>query len=586
MKKKCLAAILALSMSISLMACGSASDNTEDTAKESEAQAQTEEKEDSSVAESEEDSTEESAKEDSTEASDNKVTKTEYGTYTADEPYQLEFAYPSIYQQDESALQAVEDAMNEYMEENYQIHVTFHPLQWATMMTDLQMMITGGDKLDILPMPYQNANGFIAMDGLEDISSYLSDTEEGKKIVDTIGESTAYAGNVNGIIYGLPAMKEVIVLGGLCMRADICDELGLTEKYGLGDSDEYTGTHLDWDEVTEIFKTVKEAHPEMNVIYYAASQGPEQLQELVKYDTLMDRFGVLNWEEDHDSITVVNMFETDSFKKAITQLAEWYDAGYINQDAATAQEVPTNMIRAGNTFCYMSGIKPGFLSESEANNGQKMYAIYVNNFTEGILISNNVNYMNTCIASTSEDPEMAFKFLSTLYTDPEVMNYWQYGIKDVNYQILDDGTAYYVDGEDASNYKYHQGTGWAMGNQFLTYVWNDGTKTADYWEQLQKHNEWGLESPAYGFMWDASDYTTELAALNGVLDTYYNALTTGSVGVSKVDSTIEEFNKALYSAGLQDVIDEKQAQLDKWLEDNGGPAQTPQENIDLINSVK
>ena len=370
------------------------------------------------------------------------------------------------------------------------------------------------------------------------------------------------------------------------MRADICDELGITEKYGLSESDEYTGAHLDWDDVTDILKTVKEAYPDMNALYYAASQGPEQLQELVKYDTLMDRFGVLNWEEDHDSTTVVNMFETESFKKAIEQLAEWYDAGYINQDAGTAEELPTNMVRAGNTFSYLQGIKPGFLSEAEANNGQKMYAVYVNNYTEGILISNNVNYINTCIASTSEDPDMAFKFLSAFYTDPTVMNYWQYGIEGVHYQILDDGTAYFVDGEDASNFKYHQNTGWAMGNQFLTYVWNDGTKTADYWEKLQKHNEWGLESPAYGFMWDASEYTTELAALNSVLDTYYNALTTGSIGVDKVESTIEDFNEALYAAGLQDVIDAKQEQLDQWLEANGGPAATPQENIDLINSVQ
>ena len=65
---------------------------------------------------------------------------------------------------------------------------------------------------------------------------------------------------------------------------------------------------------------------------------------------------------------------------------------------------------------------------------------------------------------------MAFKFISALYTDPEVMNLWQLGIEGTNYQVLDDGTAYYVDGEDASNFKYHQNTGWFMGNQFNTYV--------------------------------------------------------------------------------------------------------------------
>ena len=59
-----------------------------------------------------------------------------------------------------------------------------------------------------------------------------------------------------------------------------------------------------------------------------------------------------------------------------------------------------------------------------------------------------------------------------------------------NYKVLDDGTAYYVDGEDASNFKYHQNTGWFMGNQFNTYVWNDGSKDANYWDKLQHHNDW------------------------------------------------------------------------------------------------
>jgi len=34
-----------------------------------------------------------------------------------------------------------------------------------------------------------------------------------------------------------------------------------------------------------------------------------------------------------------------------------------------------------------------------------------------------------------------------------------------------------------------------------------------------------------------------------------------------VDETLDSLNKALYDAGLQDVMDEKQAQLDKWLEE-------------------
>ena len=139
----------------------------------------------------------------------------------------------------------------------------------------------------------------------------------------------------------------------------------------------------------------------------------------------------------------------------------------------------------------------------------------------------------------------------------------------------------FAEGKDASNHLYYQNTGWAGGNQFISYVWNDGTKDADYWDKLAAHNDWTYYSPAFGFMWDSSDYQTNITALNTALETYRSALETGSVGSANVDSTIQALNDALYAAGLQDVIDAKQEQLDAWLADNGA-TETPQSNLDLI----
>lgn len=213
------------------------------------------------------------------------------------------------------------------------------------------------------------------------------------------------------------------------------------------------------------------------------------------------------------------------------------------------------MMKSGNTFSYTSSIKPGLLVEAEASNGCECYVMYFGDFPEGGYSTINVSFYDTGIASNSKDPEMAFKFISALYSDPTVMNLWQYGIEDVNYQVLDDGTAYYVDGEDATNYKYHQNSGWFMGNQFNSYVWNDGSKTADYWQQLSDFNKWGSYSPAFGFMWDSTNYSTHLTALNNALNTYMPALETGTVGVDGVDSTLQQLNEALYAAGLQELID-------------------------------
>lgn len=492
--------------------------------------------------------------------------------YSEDDPYHLTFAYLEFYEQDDAARDAVQDAINDYMIPKYHIEVELLPLQSADYQKKVQLMLSGGDALDVFPIQATYAASWINMGGVYDMNEFM-DTEEGKAIEDALGENLTYAGSMNNILYGFPANKEYVELGGLCMRADICDELGITEEYGLEkNKDEYDGTIYNWSVAGEIFEKVKEAYPDMVPLYLNQSS---QMNRFTHFDTLGDNFGVIDWESDHDSTTVVNKYETDTYKNAVKMLADWYDKGYIYKDAQTDTSGSSTMMKAGNTFSYATAIKSGMLVEAEAANGMDCYAMYFGTGTEptsdegtrSVLFTGNACLYNTGIATNSEDPAMAFKFVSALYTDPTLMNLWQYGIEDTNYKKNDDGTIYYADGEDGSNYKYHQNTGWSMGNQMISYVWSDGSKTADYWDKLEAHNAWGDVSPTFGFNWDSTEHSTELTALSNALNNYRAALETGSVGAAKVDDTLDSLNKALYDAGLQDVMDEKQAQLDKWLEE-------------------
>lgn len=496
------------------------------------------------------------------------VSLTPNGEYTEENPYQLTFAYLELYEQKGDARQAVQDAMNEKLIPELHIEVELLPVQFAEYQSTIQLMLSGGDALDVMPIFSGYAGSWINMNGVSDMSGYMKSTE-GKAIVDALGEQLAYVGSMNGILYGFPANKEYVQLGGLCMRADICDELGITEEFGLErNKDEYTGKIYDWSVAGEIFAKVKAAYPDMVPFYLNSSS---QMNRFMFVDTLSDNFGVIDWQADHNSTTVVNLFETDTYKNVIKQLADWYDQGFIYQDAQTDTTGSATMMKAGNTFSYATAIKPGFLVEAETANNTGCYAMYFGSGVESAdgvrstLFTSNASLYNTGIAANSEDPIMAFKFISALYTDPELMNLWQYGIQDVNYKVLDDGTAYFVDGEDSSNYAYHQNTGWSMGNQFISYVWNNGTKDADYWDKLIAHNAWGDVTPAFGFMWDSTKHSTELTALNNTLKMYRAALETGSVGAANVESTLQKLNDTLYAAGLENVMNEKQTQLDAWL---------------------
>ncbi len=490
-------------------------------------------------------------------------TETSYGSYSEIEPYHLVFSYVEFYEQDDEAREEVQAAINAKMIPEYHIEVELLPMSFADYNTTVQLMIAGGDELDIMPIYYPFASSWIGMGGVFDMAP-LMDTEDGAKIIEALGEENAFVGNMNGVLYGFPANKESVELGGLAMRADIADELGIAEKYGLeANKDEYDGTIYDWTVAEEIFATVQAAYPNMTPLYMNST---EQLYRFVFFDELVDGFGTLDWEADHSSTQVVNKYETETYKTAIKRLANWYDNGYIFKDAATDTQGSATMMKAGNTFSFLTAIKPGLLAEQEAANGMPMYAMYFGDHVEGGISTTNVSFFNTSIATNSMDPEMAFKFVAALYSDAELYNLWQYGILGTHYQVLEDGTAYFPEGEDGTTAKYHQNTGWFMGNQFQSYVWNDGSKTADYWDKLKAHNDWAEYTAAFGFMWDSTDYATQVTALNNALETYRAFLSTGTVGVDEVDEVIEKLNEALYAAGLEEVMAAKQAQLDAWLE--------------------
>lgn len=491
-----------------------------------------------------------------------KVITTFTGTYTPDDPYHLVWAYAEFYTVDDSERERIQNLINDYTVPNYCIEVELIPLNSSEANNKIQLMLSAGDELDIMPIYYTMAQSWIDMDGIYDLTDLMK-TDDGQKIIDAIGETRAMAGQTCGITYGIPASKEDAELGGFLLRSDICDELGITEKYGLTkDNDVYDGHSHTWEEYEDILATVHEAYPNMDGLYMIQT---DDLKHYLHEDYLIDQMGGLDTAADSNTTTVCNLFETESYLNYAKMINRWYHNGYINEDAAVETTAVAQAVQAGNVFSYVSDIKPGFCVEkrnSDTWGGYDFYCFFVG---DGFICSTDTDFFNTGIATNSEDPEMAFKFLSAMYSDPEIMTYWLYGEENVDYAYNDDGTIYWPEGVDGSNYKYHLPQGWYMGNQFIAPIWNDGTLSADYWDSLDTFNSWCALSPAYGFLWDNRDYTSQITALTNVYEKYRAEINTGTTPADELESRIEEMNQELYAAGLQDIIDAKQAQLDEWL---------------------
>ena len=162
---------------------------------------------------------------------------------------------------------------------------------------------------------------------------------------------------------------------------------------------------------------------------------------------------------------------------------------------------------------------------------------------------------------TSKEPEAAVKFLNLMYTDKEVVDLLNYGIEGSDYVVKDDGTYGYPKGYDSTNVGYHIDMTWLFGNQYLAGVWEgDDPESREISKEI---NAEASKSATFGFSADVSEFGTQIAAITSAVNEYAGTLQNGLA--QDVDATLEEFLQKLNAAGIDQVADGVQAQLDAWI---------------------
>lgn len=439
--------------------------------------------------------------------------------------------------------------VNELVQEEMNMNFETVQLSFGDYQQRLNLMLSGGDKLDILPVMGGYANGYVNSGYLVDMTDLIQ--EYGQGIIDFMGEDIALSGNIGGVLYGIPANKESNNQSGIVMRKDIVDELGI----------DVSSIHV-MEDLREVFAKVKEAHPEIDCF-----AGTNFVSKITTWDTLGDGFGVLDDYGFAEKVT--NQYESELYKNHAILAREFYEAGYIKLDAATTTETTQNLVKAGTLFSYISPIKPGFLIQENVACGTEMVTQYLeveDGTKSNIIASGNVHYFDWGIAHQSEDPAKAMQFLNFAYTSPEWNNLMNFGIEGVDYVPVEGSEVLidYPEGTDATS-AYHLNMGWMLPNQFIGYVWNG--QPEDVWDQYQAFNDDATYSDVFGFFFDSSELSTELTALTSVRDEYVKSLETGSM--ADVENALKEFNEKLYAAGLQKYMDAKQEQVDAWRSANG-----------------
>lgn len=499
MKKRILAAMLTLSMVVSMTACGnSEAGGSKDSAK---------------------------------------------NNGNGDEPYTVTMVLNGSTQPDE---ERIEQKINEILEPELNANLDIVVLPWASASQQLQLMLSGDEKIDVFYTQATNAVQYMNAGQIVDMSELID--KYGTNIKQIYGEDIAKINQVEGFVYGVPNQIERGSIPAIFMRKD------LVEKYNID-----TTQIKEPKDLESVFETVKAGEPDMTMLY-SINDGDTPVTRLFRGDNLSDNnyLGVLM--DQTNSTKLENFFATDWFKDTTTMLHNWYQKGYISQDAGTNTENWRTVCKAGNLFSLFFSYHPGTPVEFESSTGYDFEIVPF--YNEPIINSSSYNGVTFSIAQNSENPEKTMEVLDYIYGSSEIMNLLNWGEQDKDYVIedADNGIINFPEGITSDNAGYNLNLGWELPNQFIAYKWTGSDP--QLWEKMEEFNGSAKSSKAVGFLFDSSNCSSEIAALSNIVKQYSGALYSGS---GDPDELIPELLEALDDAGINEVIQAKQEQLDAFL---------------------
>lgn len=443
--------------------------------------------------------------------------------------------------------QMVQDAINEITRERYGIEVELQISDASTYKQNITLALSSGEQIDIVNMLGCGYSSMVQQ-------GYLLDLEEndllqnyGAGIIEQMGEISIDACRVDGVLYGLPNNRDLAQgRGGVVIAAEYLDGIGY--EYDK----EAEIIQVTEEEIDNIYKQLHEAYLDKEV-YRPVTGSFGQACDL---DCLGGNvFGVL--EDYGKETTVVNPFDTETYKNYCQRMYEFNQAGYISQDAATDTTSVGELVKAGTLMSYTTTGKPGIKTQETNLCGREMVIFQTGkDFTDSSYIAN----FPWALTLNTVNAEKAMTLLNAFYTDADLANLLSWGIEGVHYEETGDGTIDYPADLNASNSGWCHSVQWELPNQFITYVWSGNDP--ELWNKTREFNDNAEKSACMGFIFDSNQVATEFTSVQNVYDEYQKSLEYGFVDPS---TGIPEMIEKMESAGLSRIIAEKQAQLDAWL---------------------
>lgn len=442
-------------------------------------------------------------------------------------------------------LEAVEAAIDEITVPAINVTVKLKNTHIAEHTNSITLAAAGGDKMDIVTTGRNYKLTQMVADGvllpLEDLmAEYAPILTE--KTADVIAGTT-----VGEHVYAIPGQLYFFGSVGIIYNKDMAKDYNITVPDNL--------TYADLEAIAPTLK-------EHGVYLLSKGDGVNAEMHFNMYAPNWYGFGNAMYgmvAKGDANAEVVNIFKTDTYHDFLVNCRQWYENGWVPQDSMTNGVNVRDYMITGQAFCEGGNTNPMQIGTLQP---QYDFAIDLKPFADPEPTTDSVQEHGWGIHMNCKRPDKAMQLLEMMYSNEELVNLLSSGIEGKDYVHVSDRIVTYPEGVDVSNVGYTRVFS-DFGDIMQIYQW--APVTEDAFDECMEIAHRAVKSPYFGYSFDTSNLSAQIANCNTVINEYLPGLFVGIYSEDQMEQRYKEMIDALDASGINEIIEENQKQLNEWL---------------------
>lgn len=440
--------------------------------------------------------------------------------------------------------------INEILEDKVNATISVDFLDWGEHDTKYSLLFSSQEDFDLIftASGWAHYEQTVALGGFYPLEESFIQTNA-PQIWETVPEVAWSQAKVDGVPYMVPNYQNEFGQDVMAVRTDLMKECGIEDI-------------TSWEELKDFYFKCAEKG------IYAGNDGPWyqyfQNQGMTMVSGISKELVLYNTQDAND-LGFYYLLDWDGFDDYCKQVKEMADAGCWSPDVLNSTEERQTGLLTGRTAGMMWNVGScyGFAKEANAEHPEWEVTICDPVASQPKKVNSYINN-GVAINVNSKNPERAMMVLNEFYTNPEIQDLTRFGIEGKHWEAV--GEDQYKELDEA-NYGVDSNCNWGWMNADIkrTEFVENRTALDDRKDTLIEGFEKNIKAEHVydGFSFDPTNVTTQVAAVDAVIDTYYSPLVNGLV--TDVDASLDEMRDALEKAGVRDILDELNRQAEEYV---------------------